>query len=276
MRIIRLITILLLLAGFRAYGQLPLPTIPSTLTTPADRAAYLASHFYDAMDWNNTAMTTDENLMQDWANFLSVLPHCTDTARDTIITNTIHRFPADRLPAYADMADGYLFATDSELSDETTYLKVLAALVTHPYIDADYRSALDSRLSYLSRCAPGTTAADIPVEPAGINDTTTNITPLTQLPITHSQLPIPKYILIVFYDPDCEDCHEALATLATDPQWTTPQRDGTLLVVKAEITDDLDNLYPILTVPSLYLLDAPTLTILTRNLPLDSIANKIR
>lgn len=255
------LTIIALLAGFQAYGQLPLPAIPARLTQPADRADYLASHFYDSMDWENPSMTAGDNLMQDWANFLSVLPHCSATARDSIITATINAIPGRFVPTYADLADGYLFATDSELCDETTYLKVLAALSSHPSIDPAYRSALDSRYKYLSKCAPGTPATDITVETLDDSDT---------CPLSDLKDKAPN-ILIVFYDPDCDDCHETLATLSTDPGWTSLQQSGKLHVVKAMITDELDSLYPILNVPSLYLLAGSTLTVLSRNTGLDDL-----
>ena len=162
---------------------------------------------------------------------------------------------------YADLADGYLFATDSELCDETTYLKVLAALSSHPSIDPAYRSALESRYNYLAKCAPGTVATDITVETLDGDNTTM----LSDLKGSATN------ILIVFYDPDCDDCHETLYTLSTDTRWTSLQQSGKLLVVKAMITDELDSLYPILNVPSLYLLSGDTLTVMSRNTSLDEL-----
>ena len=256
-----LIIILLLLVGLHAYGQLPLPQLPSTLTRPADRADYLAVHFYDGMDWNDPVMTSSENMMQDWANFLSVLPHCSPDGRDSAIVSIVHSIPVSLVPVYADMADGYLFATDSELCDEVAYLKVLKALSTHPAVDEAYRSGQVSRLEYLSKCAPGTKAADIMVESLDGADTYS----LGSLDGAAQE------ILLVFYDPDCDDCHVVLDELANGIGWKSLIASGRLLVVKAEITDETDSLYPILTVPSLYLLSGTGLEVKIRNIPLSDL-----
>lgn len=257
----RLLIILLLLVGLHAYGQLPLPQLPPTLTRPADRADYLAVHFYDGMDWNDPVMTSSGNMMQDWANFLSVLPHCSPEGRDSAIVSMIHSIPASLVPVYADMADGYLFATDSELCDEVEYLKVLNALATHPAVNEAYRSGLVSRLEYLSKCAPGTTAADIIVESL---DGTAEYS-------LGSLRGMADEILLVFYDPDCEDCHAVLDELANGISWKSLTASGKLIVVKAEITDETDALYPILTVPSLYHLSGAGLEVKARNIPLSGL-----
>jgi len=251
----------LLMVCRAAYGQLPLPDVPSTLTRPLDRADFIAIHFYDAMDWSNKAMTEEENLMQDWANFLSVLPHCTPQMRDSAIVITIHSIPAPMIPTYADMADGYLFSPDSELYDETTYIKVLEALCSHPHIEPAYKSGMESRLEFLSKCAPGTRAVDITVEMLTGGAT-------CRLYDLKGRAP---NILVVFYDPDCDYCHETLFELSTDSHWTSLQQSGALIVVKAEITDETDSLYPILNVPSLYLLNGNDLTVVMRNILVEDI-----
>lgn len=261
---IHLIT-LLLLGSLTAHGQLPLPQVPATLTRPADRADYIAAHFYDAMDWNDPAMTAPDALMQAWADYLSVLPHCSPAVRDSALTAFIHSVPPTYIPRYAELAEGYLFATDSELCDEATYLKALAALVSHPQIAEADRLTLSGRLDYLSPAAPGTVvAADTGVQLLDDSPAT--------LGSVAGRTPL---VLIVFFDPDCDDCHHALDTLTYDPVWTAWQTDGTLTVVKSRITDDTDATFPIFTVPALYLLDATTLTVLSRNMPLDTVARAI-
>lgn len=250
-----------LLVGHVLYGQLPLPVVPVTLTRPVDRADYIAVHFYDGMDWNDKVLTAQDNLMQDWANFLSVLPHCSAGMRDSVIVSFLHSVPGSFVPVYSDMADGYLFATDSELCDEVTYLKVLGALASHPDAEPGYRQGLVSRLEYLSRCAPGTKAVSINVE-------TLDGSVACGLDTLMNRA---RNILLVFYDPDCEDCHAVLDELSGNGRWKSLIDSGQLLVVKAEITDETDALYPILTVPSLYHLSGASLDVIARNIPLSDL-----
>ena len=60
--------------------ELPLPAIPDSLTVPERRAAYVAMHFWDAMDWKDHARSLDTAFVeQNFANYLTVLP-LADTA----------------------------------------------------------------------------------------------------------------------------------------------------------------------------------------------------
>lgn len=266
MRSIHIILITASLLTFRtACGQLPLPTVPSTLTVPSLRADYIATHFYDGMNWNDTSMTSSNAVMQDWANFLSVLPHCNDSVAKSALYNFLVSVPSQFITTYADMADGYLFATDSELCNEIRYLEAMNALIDNQNIDPNLKSALSVRYDYLSQSAPGKVAPDITVESLDNSN-------LTQLNSIETTAP---YILIVFYDPECEDCHELLDTLSNSPYWIKRRSENAITIVKSQIDDDTDSIYPIFTVPSLYLIDSASRAIVVRNIPIEQITTYI-
>lgn len=48
----------------RPHGELPLPQVPEELTSPTDRAAYIAEHFWDAMDWRDSTLLRDKAFME--------------------------------------------------------------------------------------------------------------------------------------------------------------------------------------------------------------------
>lgn len=254
----RLVLTLLLPVCLAAYGQLPLPALPDTLTVPRDRADYIVTHFYDAMDWNDPSMTGPDAMMQDWANFLSVMPHARPGVAVTAIRDFMKTVPAGRADYFNGLAEGYLFAIDSEMYDESLYLAALDGLASNPLLAADVAAACRSRHDYLARYAPGSTVAALNVS---------SLDGKSQFDIAAAAGRADE-VMLLFYDPDCEDCHEAMNTLATDPDWLARQRSGRLLVVIAEITDEVEERFPILAVPSIYMLDGATLTIKSRNLPL--------
>ncbi|MDE6403988.1 MAG: DUF5106 domain-containing protein, partial [Muribaculaceae bacterium] len=111
----RLVLTLLLPVCLMAYGQLPLPVVPGTLTAPRDRADYIVTHFYDGMDWNDPSMTGPDAMMQDWANFLSVMPHATPATAVTAIRDFMKTVPAGRADSFNGLAEGSLFAIASEM-----------------------------------------------------------------------------------------------------------------------------------------------------------------
>ena len=258
----RILSLLLffLPACFCAFGQLPLPQVPSSLTEPTKRADYIALHFYDAMDWSNWTTVDEENLLQDWANFLSVLPHCSESGRTDAINNLAKVLPADAIETYSNMAEDYLTMPDSELFDELTYILILHALADAPATTPAMASAFKARYDYLGRALPGTTAPDITT---GTLQGALGIAPDQPKQLTDYTGSADK-IMIIFYDPECEDCHARMEYLLEDAATQLKVTKGELVIVTVRITDEAEEIYPILSVPSIYTLDGMTLRILSR------------
>lgn len=259
---LRILSIILLLlpVGFKALGQLPLPEIPTTITEPTKRADYLALHFYDAMESGSWDNQDEHEMLQDWANFLSVLPHCSDAGRREAVNKLFRTIPASAIETYANMAEDYLSSPDSELFDEPTYMLVLKALESSPSVSKPQATAYKARREYLSRALPGTTAPDIKVGTLqgalGLEED--EFIELADLVGTAKQ------IQIVFYDPDCEDCHARMEYLLDDSETQSRETSGDLRIVTVRITDEVEEIYPILSVPSIYILDGATLKVLSR------------
>ena len=59
-----------------AMGQttFPLPTVPDTLTTQTDRANYLALHYWDNIDFNDSTLIGNEDISLKNRNFHIILP----------------------------------------------------------------------------------------------------------------------------------------------------------------------------------------------------------
>ena len=63
-----------------AMGQttFPLPAVPDTLTTRTDRANYLALHYWDNIDFNDSTLIGNEDISeQGFCNFISIMPYVT-------------------------------------------------------------------------------------------------------------------------------------------------------------------------------------------------------
>ena len=242
------------------FGQLPLPKVPSSLTDPLKRADYIALHFYDEMDWDNWSNIDEENLLQDWANFLSVLPHCTHEGREAAIHELTNSLPADAIETFSNMAEDYLTMPESELFDEPTFIMILRSLASSPATSKAMASAFTARCEYLERALPGTTAPDINTGTLqgalGLEeDETSMLSDLTG---------VAEQIMILFYDPECEDCHARMEYLLEDAATQLKIKNGELYIATVRITDETEEIYPILSVPSIYMLDGATLRVLSR------------
>lgn len=246
--------IMLLPVGIRALGQLPLPSVPASLTVPEERANYVVAHFYDAMDWNDPSMTAEQELIQAWVNFLSVIPIASVPVGEAALADFISSVPASLTDLYADLAEAYLLAADSPMVSERLYSIVLESLASRGDIPAPNRAAHKARLDFLRPAAPGTEAPDFAFAladgtPARLSDFTGRST----------------FVLVVFHDPDCDICHELIATLGSDPYWRGLVDSGCLTVIYPAITPALEETYPMTYTPSLYLL-SPDGTVAIRNI----------
>ena len=66
--------------------QLPLPAVPEELRSPEERAAFVSSHFWDALDFSRDSRSLDTAFIeQNFANYLAVLsgtPASADRVRE--------------------------------------------------------------------------------------------------------------------------------------------------------------------------------------------------
>ena len=258
--------------------ELPLPSIPDTMREPAQRAAYLLQHFWDAMDFNDTLRSHNSAFMeQNFANFVSIFPHTDEQSRKDGVVTFLSRASVDP-QAYqliATIADHYLFDPNSPMYDEESYIPFLEQMLTSPLLDATHNTRLQYQLRIAKLNRPGMTAADFTYvtregKRMNLRETKTN-----------------EFLLLLFYDPDCEHCQEVLPQVASSSVLNDMQNSGrlTILAVYADIDNELwqntnaelpfswivgmdtgniseKGLYSLRALPSLYLLDSHKTVIL--------------
>lgn len=188
--------------------ELPLPAIPSTIPDPAARAAYLLAHFWDALDFTDTALSLDTAFMeQNFANFVSLFPHSDSLGISGGMRRLVDRAARSREASILmmEIAEKYLADPNSPLRDEDAYIS---------YAEAALRGSRltpveTARMSYLLEGArinrPGSPAADFGyLRPDGTRGQ------LRDFVATHGST------LLLFYDPDCENCKAVIAALRSD------------------------------------------------------------
>lgn len=250
--------------------ELPLPSIPTALRNPRERAAYLLAHFWDAMDFADTSASRDREFMeQNFANFASVFPHADTTAVTEAIGRLLHLAEADK-PAYtmlAEIAEKYLYEPDSPLCDDNRYMIFLEGFLRSPILDEYEKIRPAYQLNTARKNRTGSTAADFAYIGRDGRRRTLHDT-------------VGESVLLVFYDPECGHCMEVMASLRDDSAIRAAVNDGRLAVVAVfadgdreswkrlpdvipdEWTDALDTtgvqereLYSFKQLPALYLLD---------------------
>lgn len=248
-------------------AELPLPAIPQSLTSPEARAAFLALHFWDAMDFADHALSLDTAFMeQNFANYLSVFPVLTQDAERREAVRTLLRKAAQDSTALAflqDVVEKYLKDPNSPMRDEELLTVFYEEMLQIPDVPEWNRERMAWNLETARKNRPGTVAADFAyVSRTGKSGT---------LHGRHGG----GTTLLVFYDPDCDTCKGVLDALgrmplprgwhvlAIDAEGDRTRWDETKALLPREwevgfATTDLvgSGMYSLPALPTLYVLDS--------------------
>lgn len=249
-----------------ADGQLPLPVVPDSLTTPEERANFVSAHFWDAMNWQDRQLTLDTAFMeQNFANYLSILPYADEAAQRRSVASLLQSASAD-MEAHAFLAwvaEHYLEDPNSPMRSEDIYIVFLDEFVKSPLFDEAKKTRYEYQMERAMKNRPGAPAADFAM-------TDRDGKQLRLLKAAAEK----EGTLVLFYDPECEHCKEILGEIAN---WQFPDQ---MQVLAIDVTGDAprfertkgnypqgwrvafatdpiedDDLYSFPALPSIYLLD---------------------
>lgn len=277
-------------ASVVSQAQFPFPQIPAMLSTAEDRKAYLLTHYWEQLDFADTTLVNNRDVTeQGFVNFIALLAE--ENTPEELIRESLKNWSSRFLPeAHArkvltQMADDYWYNPNSPFYNEGLYGMYLEALLGKlPQTDA-MRSAYRFKLELVRRNNVGDKATDFTYYlPDGTRRT------LATTSVKNDRL------LLLFYDPECESCHEVLLQMAADTALAEAVRTGKLsvLAVYTEGNDaawrkalpdmpegwtvgtdreavKLGALYDLKAMPSLYLLDGKKTVLLK-----DAAYEKIR
>ena len=273
----------------QSQAQFPFPEIPATMTEPEARKAYLLTHYWEQFDFADTTLVDNRDVTeQGFVNFIALLADNTleELVRESLknwCTGFVGKDYARRV--LTQTTDEYLYNPNSPFYNERLYGMYLEALLGMlPQADA-MRSSYQFKLKLVKRNNPGNQATDFTYYlPDGRRRT------LADTQVKGDRL------LLMFYDPECESCHEVLLQMAADTALAEAVRTGKLsvLAVYTEGNDEVwrkalpdmpegwmvgtdreavkgGALYDLKAMPSLYLLDGKKTVLLK-----DAAYEKIR
>lgn len=263
-------------------SELPLPEVPSSLVTPEERARYVVTHFWDALDINDTTLTRNTPLIeQSFVNFISILPIVPDSVQRRGIDALTAGISSDphSLHLIKSLADKYLYEMQSPMRDDMAYAKFLEFYATSPATDEADRTRAAIMLELVMKNRVGTRAPDFAFQDRDGRQSTLYTAPTS------------GKILLMFYDPTCEHCTEVTEALKTDRAISEAVADGSLSIIAIYCGDNAplwqrtasslpaswivghndgsieeEDLYDFRTMPTLYLL-SPSRTVELKELP---------
>lgn len=203
----------------------PFPEIPATLTEPEARKSYLLTHYWEQFDFADTTLVNNRDVTeQGFVNFIALL--LDGTTSEELTRESLANWCAGFVgkeharKVLTQTADDYLFNPNSPFYNEGLYGMYLEALLGKlPQTDA-MRSAYRFKLELIRSNNVGDKATDLVYY---LSDGTRHT--LAATPVKSNRL------LLMFYDPECESCHEVLLQMAADTALAEAVRTGKLSVL---------------------------------------------
>jgi len=190
--------------------------------SPAERADYVLTHFWDAVDFSDTVQTHNREFVQrNIVDFISFFPDASDSACSQGIDLLLSRAHSDPVTfaIVTEALDGYLGDPNSPLRNEDHYIMYLETLLRRPDLPDDDRVRPRYKLSMARKNRPGSPATDFAyLDRDGNNHT------------LHTTAP-GKPLLLIFYDPECDHCTEILRHVCGSRIITEAAESGRLAVL---------------------------------------------
>lgn len=192
-----ILSILLFLPYFLvAQDGFPLPDVPTTLKGPEVRANYLALHYWDKIDFNDSSIIGNKEIVeQGFSNFISIMPYVGEKEAafemlgSRLVTNT------KMLQYFLAVGMKYLSEPLSPVYNEELYIMFLNGIVTQLGISERDYEEVAFELGMARKNRIGTKAADF-----AFLKRDGKLGRLSKVKA--------EYILLFLGDPECDVCAE--------------------------------------------------------------------
>lgn len=188
--------------------ELALPEVPADLKEPGERAAFVSLHFWDALDFGRDSRSLDTGFVeQNFANYLTVLAVTPEEDAQKAVARLLSEAGksegASGLLRY--VAEHYLDDPNSPMRSEELYIYFLREWISASESEEGVRLRAEHRLGEAMKNRRGEIATDFRL----VRRDGAESTLLKELGAGET--------LVMFYDPDCEQCKEIKGELAVAP-----------------------------------------------------------
>lgn len=173
----------------------PLPSVPDSLVTAESRANYLALHYWDNIDFNDSTIIGNEDISeQGFSNFISIMPYVTQ--KEVAFAEFVSKISLkpDVQDYFMAVAKKYLAESQSPVFNDELYIMMLQSLLSSDMLDSARRAKYSVILNTEMKNRVGEVATDFEfMLRDGERGRLSEINA--------------KYILVFFSDPDCDRCN---------------------------------------------------------------------
>lgn len=250
--------------------KIEIPKVPAMVTDPAAQGTFLATHYWDNVNFADTIYIGKEVTEQTFADYLALLAHAPrDIAVGSIeLLFNKARANQDVYNYFAERAEHYLYDPNSPYRNEDMYIAVLRNIISWDVLDDIYKLRPQSQLEMALKNRVGEPATDLVL----------NLSSGRKVRLYDQKA---DYTLLYFINPDCPTCAQATAELNASEVVRTLLDGGELKIVTVYPDEDITlwnshlgdlpgdwvntydaekqirnrDFYDVRAIPSLYLLD---------------------
>ena len=253
----------------QAQQSFPYPAIPDTLRSVEQRAGYLSEHYWDNYNFADTLLLKSKEVTeQGFVNFIDILNRFNldnaskgvahkDIARKDIAQKDIVRKDITRKDItqkgiacftrkafsnaaakerFENLIEHYFEDQLSPVRNDRVYLIFLEEMKNSPCFDETEKERIAFKIKTTNKNLPGDIAINFKFKDENGKE--------HQLSDYKDQK-----VILYFYDPDCENCHEVSAWLK---QQTIP---ADIKVLKMIADNHISYIYSLKNMPTIFLLD---------------------
>jgi hypothetical protein len=246
-------------------------SIPTEISTPQERAAYFAEHYWDNFDFSDTTFLRYPDVLEKaFAQYLQILTlTSTDVATTSLKASMkLSSAEASMYRHFLELYEKYLYEAESPFTNEEFFIHILETVVEGDVLDDVSKIRPTMMLELVMKNRVGNKSTDFAFTVAGDSVQT-----------LHRQ--DASFLLLLFYNPHCGSCKMAIENINTSSFLQAYRDSGQFRAVaiypgndfeewdayRAEVPDtwingydhngaiDEDLLYDIKEIPTIYLLD---------------------
>ena len=250
----------------QAQQSFPYPAIPDTLRSVEQRAGYLSEHYWDNYNFADTLLLKSKEVTeQGFVNFIDILNRFNldnaskgvahkdiaqkgitrkDITQKGIACFTQKAFSnAAAKERFENLIEHYFEDQLSPVRNDRVYLIFLEEMKNSPCFDETEKERIAFKIKTTNKNLPGDIAINFKFKDENGKE--------HQLSDYKDQK-----VILYFYDPDCENCHEVSAWLK---QQTIP---ADIKVLKMIADNHISYMYSLKNMPTIFLLDKENKVIL--------------
>ena len=210
--------------------EFPFPQIPAMFVEPQQRATYLLMHYWDNVDFKDVKVVMNEDFMeQGFVNYLSVLPIVDAQTAEKSVEAMMKRAEENTV-AYrkiADIAEKYLFEPNSPMVSDEMYILFLNQIVNTKVLSSVEKVRFEHQYKVVMKNRVGSVATDFLYM-----DAKGEMGSLYKFKAEET--------LLIFYDPDCDNCTEIIEKLRYNRELNAKIMSGKLRVLAIYAEDDVE------------------------------------